>query len=157
MKGIASFFLFLTTLPASFACTSIAVGRLATVDGSVIITQSSDGDGTDDSRIVAIPRRTYPAGSMRQIFPDNEDYPRFVGAGRGVPYEPLVGDDSSETKSIGEIPQVRETFAYWDAGYAVMNEHQVSIGESSCSASIMAPAAGPGVPDPLLPVDDPVH
>jgi dipeptidase len=51
------------------------------------------------------------------------------------------------------------TFAYWDAGYGVMNEHQVAIGESSCSASVMAPAPshflapGGGAP-PLRPVEE---
>jgi dipeptidase len=36
-------------------------------------------------------------------------------------------------KVIGHIPQVRKTFAYFHTGYSQMNEHQLAIGESTCS------------------------
>ncbi|HVP90821.1 MAG TPA: C69 family dipeptidase, partial [Terriglobales bacterium] len=36
-------------------------------------------------------------------------------------------------KTIGEIPQVERTFAYFHTGYSQMNERQLAIGESTCS------------------------
>jgi dipeptidase len=35
---------------------------------------------------------------------------------------------------LGEVPQVESTFSYYEAVYGVMNEHQVGISESTCSA-----------------------
>ena len=135
------------------ACTSIAVGRKATSDGSVLVTQSNDGDGTDDSRLVPVPRRWFPKGSMRPIVKDNDDYPRYVGDRASV-YAPSDGE--SATAEMGQIPQVETTFAYWEGGYAMMNEHSVSIGESSCTARLAAPEADPAKPGqaPMLPVEE---
>ena len=39
-----------------------------------------------------------------------------------------------ESKAVGEIAQVNHTYAYWEETYGVMNEFQLSIGESTCSA-----------------------
>jgi dipeptidase len=36
-------------------------------------------------------------------------------------------------KVIGRIPQVEHTYAYFHTGYSQMNEHQLAIGESTCS------------------------
>jgi len=36
-------------------------------------------------------------------------------------------------KVIGHIPQVEKTFTYFHTGYSQMNEHQLAIGESTCS------------------------
>jgi dipeptidase len=42
------------------------------------------------------------------------------------------------TMPIGFIPQVRHTYGYTLGAYAIMNEKQVSIGESTCSAKLYA-------------------
>jgi hypothetical protein len=69
-----------------------------------------------------------------------EDYPRFVGKNRGQTYLPAAGQ--AESEPIGEIPQVEHTYAYFEANFGIQNEHQLSIGETTCSARIKAVALG---------------
>ena len=102
-------------------------GRLATADGSVIISQTTDGDGNDDARIVRVPAADWPSNSRRKIIPDYAvGYPRYVGTDRGAPLcSPLLrtalcyhsapfklfssyfptGSDPL-TNATGDIPQV---------------------------------------------------
>ena len=50
-----------------------------------------------------------------------------------VYYEPKLtkGPDDPDRVETGEIPQVPETYAYLNAAYPVMNEHQLAIGETT--------------------------
>ena len=41
---------------------------------------------------------------------------------------------SMRSVSYGQIPQVYHTYAYYTEGYAIMNEFQVGLAESTCSA-----------------------
>ena len=130
------------------ACTTFAAGRLATADGSVIVSQSDDGDGAVDARLVIIPRQEHNVSSTRQIFPNSaQGYPRFVGS-RASTYKPTKADPIP-TASTGEIPQTLTTYAYYEGDYGLLNELGVSIGETSCSARILAPEKGP-----LLPIEE---
>jgi hypothetical protein len=77
--------------PLALACSTLAAGRLATADGSVIISQTTDGDGNDDARIVRVPAADWPPNSRRIIFPDySVGYPRYVGTDRGAPLFPAL-------------------------------------------------------------------
>ena len=140
------------------ACTTFAAGRLATTDGSVIITQSDDGDGAVDARLVVIPRRgPFSPGDVRQIYPDAAaGYPRYVG-GRASSYAPTKRDPTP-TPSSGEIPEVpgTTTYAYYEGDYGLLNEHGVAIGETSCSARILAPppASATNPSGPLFPIEE---
>jgi len=103
-------------------CTVIGVGRLATVDGSVI---TSHTDCCSECRIQVIPGRTFPKGSMAPVH-------------WGMVY--FGAEDDRKTlplgefgKVIGEVPQVEHTHAYFHTGYSQMNEKQLAIGESTCS------------------------
>ena len=122
------------------ACSAYAAGRTATVDGSVIVSHSDDGDGTSDPRISFIPAADHPANSDRPIWPDLESYPRFVGTARGSTYAPLAGQPT--TKPIGSIPQVAHTYAYYEANYGIQNECHLGFGESTASAVFKAVAIG---------------
>ena len=50
-----------------------------------------------------------------------------------VYYEPKLtkGPDDPDRVETGEIPQVPETYAYLNAAYPIMNEHQLAIGETT--------------------------
>ena len=103
-------------------CTVIGVGRLATVDGSVF---TSHTDCCSECRVHVVPGRTFKNGDLAPVhwgmvyFGKDDD--------RGC--LPL-GDYG---KVIGHIPQVEKTFTYFHTGYSQMNEHQLAIGESTCS------------------------
>lgn len=98
------------------ACTSIMVGRKASVDGSVMTSHTCDSHRTS-SEIVVVPRRRHKPSSQRLLTKRRDDdlgpMPRY---GR---------------TPTGKIPQVAETFAYLAPAYAVMNERQLAIGEST--------------------------
>ena len=120
------------------ACTTLLCGRETTLDGSVLASHSSDGGGTLDPRLVRIPGAVHPPGSSRPIFASPENYPRYSGKDRGVPeYYPENCQSTEEICAamtpIGSIPQVAQTYAYFESTYGIMNEHQVGIAESTCS------------------------
>jgi dipeptidase len=103
-------------------CTVIGVGRLATVDGSVI---TSHTDCCSECRIQVVPGRTHPRGSMAPV------HWGMVYFGREDERRALPLGDFG--KVIGKIPQVERTFTYFHTGYSQMNERQLAIGESTCS------------------------
>lgn len=133
----------------SYSCTTIAVGKKATTDGSVIVSHTDDA--LDDSRIVFIPARDHKAGSTRRLYYDSPSLGWDKKYG-GVPFRYYVGKDFSpvydtgENPSIplGEIPQVAHTYAYINCEYPVINEHQLSVGETTCKAKYddIEPAKG---------------
>ena len=102
------------------ACTTLAVGKKATADGSVMASHSADGGGNTDPRLVRIPSGRFAEGSMRPVFGSPESYPRYVGIDPRSPQIPIPEYLSEncedgrakclDWKPIGEIPQVKETF-----------------------------------------------
>ena len=69
------------------------------------MSHSDDGAGAADSRVSYVPAARWDEDATRAIWPDLEDYPRFVGTARGKTYHPMPGQ--KETEPIGAIPQVR--------------------------------------------------
>ena len=151
-KGVSSALLLLSLFlfPRSVdGCTTIIVTRGASADGSVMVSHSDDND-LMDQRIIYVPAAKHAPGTSRPVyctaaamgeFPqfNSFSYPRIVTAERGPGY------DTAGLKSIplGTIPQVRETYGYFDGSYGIMNEHQLMFGECT-NGSKVTPEPEPG-------------
>jgi len=137
-------------------CTVFLAGKDATVDGSVMVSHSNDGEFDTDPRLVRVPAGEYSPGSKRDVFFSPESYPRYIGYTRGVP-EYYPSDDEESFKPIGSIEQVSRTFAYLEDTYGAVNEKQVGIGESTCSAVFGAVPLGAPNGTALFSVDELSH
>lgn len=132
---------FLIATPA-LACTTILVGKDASADGSVMVSHSDDG--LSDGRLIYVPAMDHKPGSLRPVFYSHcaLDYKpqwgaseahRIVTKDRGQGYNTA---DAPASVPLGFIPQAAHTYAYFDANYGIMNEHQVSIGECTDKAKV---------------------
>ncbi|MEZ5011766.1 MAG: C69 family dipeptidase, partial [Bacteroidales bacterium] len=97
------------------ACTSVIVGKGATLDGSTMTSHSCDS-GTDRTWINLVPHRKFKAGEQTPVYLEPKR---------------TKGPDDPEAIEVGLIRQVRETYAYINTAYPVMNEHQLAIGETT--------------------------
>lgn len=124
----------LSHVELSLACTAIGVGKDASASGYPIVAHSEDsGPQANDVRLVRVPRKQWPEGSKRPLYNWFAGYPRVVSTELATPdYAPVDGESLSTP--LAYIPQVSETWAYWDLDYGVQNEWGVSIGESTCTA-----------------------
>ena len=98
-------------------CTSIAVGRLASADGSVMTSHTCDGKSR--TWLTQEPAARYPKGTMHPVY-------------RGSRHVAFPGDTTGLRKT-GEIPEARKTYAYLNTAYPSLNERQVAIGETTFS------------------------
>ena len=110
-KAAATLVLVVSMVGMASACTTVIVGKKATVDGSVMVAQTVDG--WYDQRLVVMPGGKHAAGTMMPIHKNI-----CIQTRGGV-----------ELLKVGEIPQAEETYTYFHAGYPFMNEHQLLIGE----------------------------
>lgn len=102
--------------PAEFdSCTSIQVGRLATVDGSVITCHTCDGPYRQWVNIV--PHQKWPEKAMNKIY-----------SGKMHTETPT---DLRGIVQTGEIPQVLETYRFLNTAYPALNEAGLAIGETT--------------------------
>jgi len=123
----------LLQIRSSLACTAIGVGKDASASGYPMVGHSEDAGGSaNDVRLVRVPRQQWPEGSMRPLYEWGATYPRVVSAAQSPEYAPVNGEE--DTVPLGYIPQVPETWGYWDTDYGVQNEKGLSIGESTCTA-----------------------
>ncbi|NLD04892.1 MAG: dipeptidase [Synergistaceae bacterium] len=134
--------LFTMLAAPAFSCTTIIAGKDATTDGSVMVSHSDDG--LSDASLVYIPAMDHAPGSLRPVFYSHESIGfkpewggtqthRIITKGRGSVYD-KKGLPSSIP--LGFIPQVAHTYAYFDANYGIMNEHQLTIGECTDKAKV---------------------
>lgn len=115
-------------------CTTMIITPKAAKDRSMMVAHSDDDD-LGDQRIIYVPAQDHPPGAMRQIFKEHYRYPRIVSDERGPNYEAPPHDPPyPPTPSIGEIPQVPHTYAYFDGNYGIMNEHNLMMGECTTGA-----------------------
>jgi len=97
-------------------CTTITVGKKASADGSVITSHTDDSHRTR-SWIDIMPSKDHKEGSMTTM------YKRVADNSKGMP--------TYRHDPIGEIPQVKHTYAFINTAYPCMNQHQLGIGEST--------------------------
>ncbi|MBU0672754.1 MAG: C69 family dipeptidase [Candidatus Margulisbacteria bacterium] len=125
------------------ACTTMIVGKGATVDGSIIVAHSDD-DELMDQRIVYVPAMDHAPGSKRPVYYDPDAFGgknvRYVGSSRGPGY---VDPSRPASKPLGYIPQISHTYAYFDGNYGIINEHQLAFGECTNGAKFQ-PKQEPG-------------
>ncbi len=137
--------------PQTDRCTTMIVGPKATADGSTMTTHTADC-AECDFRLAKVPARDWPKGAQRPVYLFASAYPRRVQVGRSETWEPDNLDDSLPqadawtrpgfSKVLGHIPQVEHTYALIEGLYAIENEHQVAIGESTCSGRFWAKPKG---------------
>jgi dipeptidase len=96
-------------------CTSILVGKLATVDGSTLTSHSCDST-SDRTWMNIVPNQKHKPGEVAKVY--------------YLPKE-TKGPDDPDRIETGQIPQLAETYAYLNAAYPIMNEHQLAIGETT--------------------------
>jgi dipeptidase len=104
---------FLASFSSSQACTIIAVGKNATEDGSVLISQTDTGQ---DTRIYVVHGKKFEPGSKAPVYFGIQDASNE-----------LLDDGDI----LGYIPQVEETYTYFHTAYSHINEHQLAIAEST--------------------------
>ncbi len=130
-----------------FACTTMIVGKDASIDGSVIIAHSDDD--VSDTRVICVPSQPGGENITRPVYYDDaclgpkkynstENYNstairRYIGTSRGEAYNTK---DYRDSFALGKIPQTKNTFTYFDASYGIMNEHNLMIGECTCGAKV---------------------
>jgi dipeptidase len=129
---------------ASDKCTTIIVGGKGSSTGSPMTTHTSDC-GDCDWRVNKVPAMDWPTGSMRSVYLIANAYPRQVREDRGETWSkknleklPQREEWEKQNLKIGEIPQVDHTYALIEAGYGIMNEWGVAMGESTCAAKFWA-------------------
>lgn len=149
-KMITALAISLAGIGVAGACTTMIITKGATTDGSMFVAHSDDGE-MGDPRLVYVPAKDYPLGTMRPVYYDanalgerpayhGESYHRYVGKNRSDVYDnPAL----PQSLPLGYIPQVEHTYAYFDGGYGIMNEHQLMFGECTDGTKI-SPDPVPG-------------
>lgn len=98
------------------ACTTITVGKDATVDGSVITTHTCDSR-KDRTWIDIVPSKRHKPGAMRKTYLNTH-----------ITVSPY---DLSRQKLSGEMAQVPVTYKYLNTALPPINEHQLAVGEAT--------------------------
>ena len=80
---------------------------------------------------------------MRPVYAESSQYPRYIRDDRGPTWTKANLEINPEglkekwvaekTAILGYIPQVAHTYEVLEGEYGFMNEHQVSMGESTCA------------------------
>jgi dipeptidase len=97
------------------SCTSIMVGKKASLDGSVITSHTCDGNYRTWMEIV--PAKQYERDTITTVY-DGLMHTEFIA-------------DRSKWVVKGTIPQVRSTYQFLNTSYPCINEKQLGIGETT--------------------------
>ena len=152
--------------PYNGMCTTMGFGTSATSDGSTMITHTADCKDCD-FRLDKTPPANHDLdlNPNRPVYRYRRQYPRLVAEERGSTWQPtnLESEFSSDWSSkeyidsqiVGYIPQVSHTYGLFESLFAIMNDQQVAIGESTSSARFgenAVPRECPTCPGPLVDV-----
>jgi dipeptidase len=97
-------------------CTSITVGKLASVDGSVMTSHTCDS--RDDRTWIDIqPVKKYKPAEKEKVYKNSKIT--------------VSAYDLSKKEVIGEIDTIPATYAYINSVLPCLNDHQLAIGEST--------------------------
>ena len=96
-------------------CTSIMVGRLASTDGSVMTSHTCDGRYR--TWLEVVPAMTFERDTVHPVY-------------WGTMHTEESWDMTNVTRK-GEVPEVKETYAYLNTAYPCLNEKQLAIGETT--------------------------
>jgi len=96
-------------------CTSVLVGKNASVDGSTMTSHSCDSN-TDRTWMDIVPAQSRKPGEMATLWMDPKE---------------SKGPDDPDRVPAGAIPQVPRTHKFLNAAYPIMNEYQLAIGETT--------------------------
>ncbi|MHC1732490.1 MAG: dipeptidase [Bacteroidales bacterium] len=96
-------------------CTSIMVGRLASTDGSVMTSHTCDGRYR--TWLEVVPAMKFERDTLHPVY-------------WGTMHTEEAWDMTNVTLK-GEIPEVKETYAYLNTAYPCLNEKQLAIGETT--------------------------
>ncbi len=100
---------------ARMSCTSIMVGKKASVDGSVITSHTCDS--WYRTWMEMVPAKDYKNDTITAVY-----------TGR---MHTQSSADSTKMYRKGVVPQVRHTYRYLDTAYPCLNEKQLGIGETT--------------------------
>ncbi len=98
-------------------CTSIMVGCKASTDGSVITSHTCDS--WYRTWVKMEPAADHEPGTMHKVY-------------KGTMHT-STPNSMENVKLVGEIPEVKHTYAYMNTAYPCMNEKQLAMGESTFS------------------------
>ena len=97
-------------------CTTIAVGKLASYDGSVMTSHTDDSHRTR-SNLNIVPATFHPKGELVTLYKRENDDTQKMPAYKNIP--------------TGNIPQIDYTYGYINTAYPCINDQQVAIGETT--------------------------
>ena len=97
-------------------CTTVAVGKLASFDGSVMTSHTDDSHRTR-SNLDIVPAMRHDSDELVTLYKRGNDDTQKMPAYKNIP--------------TGQIPQIDYTFGYINTAYPCLNDQQVAIGEST--------------------------
>jgi dipeptidase len=97
-------------------CTTVAVGKLASFDGSVMTSHTDDSHRTRSNLDIVQPM-THESDETVTLYKRGNDDTQRMPAYKNIP--------------TGKIPQIDYTFGYINTAYPCINDQQVAIGETT--------------------------
>src|SRR4030066_719637 len=97
-------------------CTTVAVGKLASYDGSVMTSHTDDSHRTR-SNLDIVPAMRHEGDELVTLYRRENDDTQRMPAYKNIP--------------TGKIPQIDYTFGYINTAYPCINDQQVAIGETT--------------------------